>query len=301
MTRQRRFTLIGVLALSVLLTGTWVLVGGNSAPDREVVAASNDVIATSSEGTAPPTTAGSAPSSTPTTSEAGVSTTPPTTASVGFGFPEDMVFPDAESDTAEPPTTTSTTSSTSSTSSTTSTTTTILAPDVGTDFKRSVFLKEGFATFGTDDAETIIVEVGDDADDALNAAIATLGQPTSDTGLVEDDDCSSIRVRRVRFGGLELVLAEQVEDVITFEQWFLDGDLPAGVPLEIEDGLKPGLAVADLLAIDVLMVIFRDDDGSGSFKMPGDTSNSPVWGRTTGAESSDTVEAIWSGSECRRL
>ncbi len=299
-TRQGRTTLIGAAVLAVLLAAVWLITGGNRAPDQITAGDPTDesVIATSAAGTVPAagdtTVAPSTTAAEQAEEPADIDRPPTTEAATGFSFPTDMEFPDPTEDSSASTTIPSTTT-------TTSTTTTVVAPEVDDTFARSVLVKEGWAAFGSDQSKTTLVQIGDDAGAALDAAIATLGEPTDDTGFIEDDECSAIRTRRVRFGGLELVLAEQVEEIVTFEQWFIDGDLPAGVPLEIEDGLAPGMSVQDLLAIDVLMVIFEDDDGSGSFKMPGDTSNSPVWGRTTGTDSTDTVTSIWSGTACRRL
>lgn len=304
MTRQRRVTTVGSVALAILLAGILFLAGGNRAPGNAAAPSGGaEVIETSAQGTAvPPSSvghAGETPASTVASSQPEI---PSTTAISGFvfDFPDDTDFSSVEPATA-PSTVPLTTVAPVASSSSSTTTSTIPAPVIDDGFNRSVFLKEGWAAFGTDTADAVLVQVGDDGATALAAAIDTLGEPSSDSGLVDDDDCSGLRTRRVRFGGLELVLAERVQDVVTFEQWFIDGDVSGEVPLEIDDGLSASMAVADLLAVDVLMVVFQEDDGSGSFKMPGDTSNSPVWGRTTGADSSDTVTAIWSGNECRRL
>ena len=321
MNRQSRVTALCSVFFVVLLAGALFAVRGNQPVDDVLLAGESsesevidpEVIETSADDA----TTTTSPDPAPPVSAPSVSTTGPIvgdetptdsdTESGGFvlDFPDDVEFPatDTDAETATDTDATSTSSSTStSTSTTTSTTTTIAPPQVDDGFEQQVLLQEGWAAFGTANAEPALLQVGDDGARALAAAITTLGDPTGDTGLLEDDDCSALRVRRVRFGGLELVLAERIEDVITFQQWYVDGDLPGGVPLEIEDGLTPGLSVEDLLAIDVLMVVFGDDDGSGgSFKMPGDTSNSPVWGLTTGTAPGDTVTAVWSGTECRRL
>ncbi len=302
MTKQRRATLAGAAVVSCLLMIVLLFVRGNSAPVAapEVVPTAAEVTVSSVPAATPATPTTNPQTGVPATTDAPDFQETPDSSPPTSNAPFVLVLPD---DVGAPSSTASTTTRPELETSAT-TTSTVAPPTVDESFAKSVLLQEGWAVFGTDASAPVLAAIGTPADDAVAAAIASLGEPTEDTGLVADDDCAGLRTRRLRFGGLELVLAEQVEGMVTFEQWYIDGPLNernSSVDLVVEDGLQPGLTVEELLASNALLVVFQEDDGSGSFRMPGDDSNSPVWGRTSGGSAEDTVTAIWSGNECRRI
>ena len=98
-------------------------------------------------------------------------------------------------------------------------TTTTKVPRLGTVTLSGI----GLTLAATSDNE-VLVGFGDGAETAVVQLAGVLGEPVGDTGWVEDESCLAAEVRRLGWGGLELVLAcDSVDGQGQLFQWFLDG------------------------------------------------------------------------------
>ena len=97
--------------------------------------------------------------------------------------------------------------------------TTTEAPRLGTVTLSGV----GLTVDATTDDE-VLVGFGDDAGTALPLVSGALGEPVGDSGWGADGACSAAEVRRLGWGGLQIVLARNsADDSGRFVQWYLDG------------------------------------------------------------------------------
>ncbi len=292
MSQQARLTLYGATLIALMIVAVTALVGGNSLASPEVDL-DREVLAT---GATPTTISGdTVAADQPPADEDGDEGNDDRAG--GFLLPEGVGEETTAPELVSPPSETTP----PAVETTTSTTTTVPPPVVDADGGgRSILLQEGLMVLGDGTSSPVVVRFGTSATEAIEASVNVLGKPTSDTGAMADDDCAGFTTRKMRFDGLEIVLSERTEGTFTFEQWFVDGPITGGLPIETEDGLTTGMTVADLSNVNSEIVVFTEN-GSGSFKMPDDSSNSPVWGRTSGDDATDAVNALWSGNECARV
>ncbi|MDG2428179.1 MAG: hypothetical protein P8M16_07095 [Acidimicrobiales bacterium] len=104
----------------------------------------------------------------------------------------------------------------------------------------------GLTLDATSDNE-VLVGFGDGAETAVVQLAGVLGEPVGDTGWVEDESCLAAEVRRLGWGGLELVLArDSVDGQGQLVQWFLDGPDSTETSWWTLERIGIGSTVADL-------------------------------------------------------
>ncbi len=260
--------IIGVIVLLVAVVVLWLLlfaVGGDSQNTTNVVP---DTTSTTTELAATTTHAPATSSSTTTlstTSTAAVSST--------------------------------TTSSTTTSTTTTSTTTTpvrVASAGAATLSANGLLFDDG-----------TIVQFGQSVDVVLAEAIETLGSPDSDTGFELWEFCIGTRTRFIRWGSLELIFTEEIEDSDTgvFTQWYTEGHSdPAG--LVTLDGLGESATVGFLEVTfgDALVLIaaFEGDD-IGLFAITNPSTGAVLNGITDGLHPEGVVTILWAGDSCTRV
>lgn len=224
---------------------------------------------------------GSSTTSAPSTTLAIASTSSTTTSSV----PETSTT----STTATSTTTTSTTTTTTSTT-TTLTPTTTQAPPEGIDVEPGALVIDPDGTPRT-------VSIGSPGVSAIDAVSEVLGPPDSRTDFESSEFCVS-PVRRVRWGGLEMVLVDDGDD--TFGQWYVDDDLGAVDELRTSRDIGIGSTVGDLNAAYPL-VQFSPVGGIDEQIFSVVIDPDSLVGVVSGASADDVVDAMWSGDACQRV
>ncbi len=151
------------------------------------------------------------------------------------------------------------------------------------------------------------IRLGNDAADAVGKLVATLGEPTSDTGPItstgEYGACEGGTVRIVKFGALAAVVVIDEDGTETFAGYRLDltydeAATSVAVDLETLSGLKLGYSVTQLRdiysAFDVEIV--ADSDYGRVFELRGTSGNLLLWGPVldSGDEGTDTIMGIYS-------
>ncbi|MDJ0496527.1 MAG: hypothetical protein QNJ89_01775 [Acidimicrobiia bacterium] len=153
------------------------------------------------------------------------------------------------------------------------------------------------------------IRLGAPASEAVGQLIATLGEPTSDTGPVPGTDefgasCRDTQMRVVTFGALAAVVIVDADGAETFGGYRLDltyegAATSASVEIETLSGLKLGYSVVDLRRIydgfDINLV--NDPDLGRIFELrSGNTGNLLLWGPVTdsGNEGTDQIMGIYS-------
>jgi hypothetical protein len=151
------------------------------------------------------------------------------------------------------------------------------------------------------------IRLGTDAADAVGKLVATLGDPTSDTGPItstgEYGACEGGTVRIVKFGALAAIVVIDADGTETFAGYRLDltydeAATSVAVDLETLSGLKLGYSVTQLRdiysAFDVEVV--TDTDYGRVFELRGTNGNLLLWGPVldSGDEGTDTIMGIYS-------
>ncbi len=153
------------------------------------------------------------------------------------------------------------------------------------------------------------IRLGAPAAEAVGQLIATLGEPTSDTGPVPGTDefgasCGDAQMRVVKFGALAAVIIVDADGEETFGAYRLDltyegAATSASAEIETLSGLKLGYSVVDLRRIydgfDINLV--NDPDLGRIFELrSGNTGNLLLWGPVTdsGNEGTDQIMGIYS-------
>jgi hypothetical protein len=152
------------------------------------------------------------------------------------------------------------------------------------------------------------IKLGMDAADAVGMLIASLGEPTSDTGPItstgEYGACVGQPVRIVKFGALAAVVVIDEDGTETFGGYRLDLNYDdaarsGAAELETLSGLKLGFSVTRLREIyqgfDIKLV--EDPDLGRIFELrSGNTGNLLLWGPVldTGDEGTDNIMGIYS-------
>ena len=249
--------------------------------------------------------------------------------------------------TTEPPTTTTeptTTSTTEPTTSTepplttepevTTTTTTEPPPTTTRPPLGPVSLSEvGLMLFAADDNSTVL-DLGGSAVTVLDAVTGVLGAPDRDSGWGSDPRCVEPLVRRVGFGGLELVLVDAdpadappagedgdpatsegettttvaVPGVpgfgATFGQWFLSGTDSVNSGFWTLERIGIGSTVADMrMAYPVGFSIGQaaETDPAGYFGLDAVGLDGGISGAASNTTESGRVLQMWAGSSCSRF
>lgn len=158
------------------------------------------------------------------------------------------------------------------------------------------------------------IRLGTDAADAVGKLVATLGEPTSDTGPItstgEYGACEGGTVRIVKFGALAAIVVIDTDGTETFAGYRLDltydeAATSVAVDLETLSGLKLGYSVTQLRdiysAFDVEIV--TDPDYGRVFELRGTSGNLLLWGPVldSGDEGTDTIMGIYSDDASRNF
>jgi hypothetical protein len=176
--------------------------------------------------------------------------------------------------------------------------TTTEAPRLGTVTLSSV----GLTVDATTDDE-VLVGFGDDAQMAADRVAGALGEAVGDTGWGVDGACTAAEVRRLGWGGLEIVLArDSADDPGRLVQWFLDGPDSTETSWWTLERIGIGSTVADLRAAHGAGLSLEqpsDRDPAGWF----DTEpvlGDGVFGAVGNTSDSGRVLLMWAGDGCRR-
>jgi len=153
------------------------------------------------------------------------------------------------------------------------------------------------------------IRLGSAASEAVGQLIATLGEPTDDTGPIPGSDefgasCRDAQMRIIKFGALAAIVVVDADGEETFGGYRLDltyegAATSASAELETLSGLKLGFSVVDLRRIydgfDIKLV--NDPDLGRIFELrSGSTGNLLLWGPVTdsGNEGTDQIMGIYS-------
>jgi hypothetical protein len=153
------------------------------------------------------------------------------------------------------------------------------------------------------------IRLGSSAPEAVGQLIATLGEPTDDTGPIPGSDefgadCGDAQMRIVKFGALAAVIIVDADGEETFGGYRLDltydgAATSAAAEIETLSGLKLGFSVVDLRRIydgfDIKLV--NDPELGRIFELrSGNTGNLLLWGPVTdsGNEGTDQIMGIYS-------
>ncbi len=207
--------------------------------------------------------------------------------------------------TADPDDTTGTTGDDTPTDGTTTTTTSTAAP-VQFDPYAAVGQPLALSDLTLQTSGLGVISLGTDAAEAIGKLVATLGEPTSDTGPItstgEYGACEGGTVRIVKFGALAAVVIIDPDGKETFSGYRLDftyDDAATSVAVDLEtlSGLKLGNNVTDLrniyAAFDVEVV--TDADHGTVFELRGSSGNLLLWGPVvdSGDEGTDIIMGIY--------
>ncbi len=152
------------------------------------------------------------------------------------------------------------------------------------------------------------IRLGAEASEAVGMLIASLGDPSSDTGPIvatgEFGACNGGRARVVKFGALAAIIVIDEGGPETFAGYRLDltyegAAISGAAELETLSGLKLGFSVQQLKDIyDGFDIELVDDPTLGRiFELrSGNTNNLLLWGPVldTGNEGTDTIMGIYS-------
>jgi len=281
---------IVVVALAIL--GVLVVLPSDDqpiAPPPEVVPSSTVPATTVPSSTVPATTV---PPTTAPATTVPPATVPPTT------VPPTTVPPTTVPATTEVPPTSSAGGDVDTVEGTPEGSTTTVAPRLGTVTLSGV----GLTVDATTDDE-VLVGFGDDAANALEHVTGALGEPVGDSGWGADGACTAAEVRRLGWGGLEVVLArDSGDDPGRLVQWYLDGPDSTRTSWWTLERIGIGSTVADLRAAHGASLSLEqpsDRDPAGWFDTEpvlGDGVKGAV-GNTT---DSGRVLIMWAGDGCQR-
>ena len=160
----------------------------------------------------------------------------------------------------------------------------------------------GFTLDATTDSERLWA-FGDDGEAALADLVTVMGQPIGDPGWGPDDRCTTPEVRRLGWGGLEVVLSRMAAGGPTLlAQWYLTGQDSDATSLWTLERIGIGSTVGDLRAAHGGQITLErpsDRDPAGWFDtepLLGDGIRGAV-GNTSDA---GRVLLMWAGEGCQR-
>jgi hypothetical protein len=187
----------------------------------------------------------------------------------------------------------------------------------------------GLLLFAASDDSTLL-DLGAPADTVLDAVVAVLGASDRDSGWGSDPSCDPL-VRRVGFGGLELVLvdldptdAPSAADAAggeaetpttgappaepgfgaTFGQWFLSGADSVDSGFWTLERIGVGSTVADMrraYSDGFSIVQAVETDPAGLFDLDAVGLDGGISGATSNTTDSGRVLQLWAGEACFRL
>ena len=160
----------------------------------------------------------------------------------------------------------------------------------------------GFTLDATTETERLWA-FGDDGEAALADLVTVMGQPIGDPGWGPDDRCTTPEVRRLGWGGLEVVLSRMAAGGPTLlAQWYLTGQDSDATSLWTLERIGIGSTVGDLRAAHGGQITLErpsDRDPAGWFDtepLLGDGIRGAV-GNTSDA---GRVLLMWAGEGCQR-
>jgi hypothetical protein len=160
----------------------------------------------------------------------------------------------------------------------------------------------GFTLDATTETERLWA-FGDDGEVALADMVTVMGQPIGDPGWEADDRCTTPEVRRLGWGGLEVVLSRvDVGGPTLLAQWYLTGQDSDATSLWTLERIGIGSTVADLRTAHGDQITLErpsDRDPVGWFDtepLLGDGVRGAV-GNTSDA---GRVLLMWAGGGCQR-
>ena len=222
---------------------------------------------------------------------------------------EDLIVTTTSTTTTVPPSTTELieedpTTSTTSTTSTTTTTTTTTIPPLGMVTISSV----GILLDAIPDPN--LLSFDDPADEVLSELDGKIGPSDSDTGWIEDPSCTTLNVRRVVYGDLEVVMVD--EDIAdgtpgvdaVFGQWFVSGAWAIDSSIWTIERIGIGSTVAEMrdasIAFAIETAIDGDLTGYFNFNFVNILQDDGINGLTNATSDIGVVLAMWSGNTCDR-
>ena len=143
------------------------------------------------------------------------------------------------------------------------------------------------------------VQIGSDGTVAVSTLILARGDADDDTGFLPVDNCTTAQVRRVRWGGLELVLLDDAEQ--TFGQWVVDGRFDGAEVYRTSAGVGVGTTVDELLAAYDDVTLDPAGGGLEQWIFVVDEPGGTIIGITSGGDGDDVIESLWSGDGCNNL
>ena len=153
------------------------------------------------------------------------------------------------------------------------------------------------------------IRLGMSGAEAVGMLIASLGEPTDDTGPIAAAEeygaaCDDSQARIVKFGALAAIVVIDADGTDTFAGYRLDltyegASTSVAADLETLSGLKLGNSVVDLRRIyeGFEVSLLEDPDYGRIFELrSGNTGNLLLWGPVTdsGNEGTDTIAGIYS-------
>ena len=160
----------------------------------------------------------------------------------------------------------------------------------------------GFTLHATTDTERLWA-FGDDGGSALADLVTVTGEPVGDSGWAPDDRCTTTEVRRLGWGGLEVVLGREAADGPTLlAQWHLTGEDSDATSLWTLERIGIGSTVADLRSAHGNQISLErpsDLDPAGWF----DTEpllGDGIRGAVGNTSDSGRVLLMWAGEGCQR-
>ena len=209
-----------------------------------------------------------------------------------------------DEETAAPGSTVTTTTTATSTTATPSTTTTTEPPTTTTIATTTTTVApESVLTMRPDGLGEVLF--GDDADAAVAALSAVLGEPSDDTGWLTDaETCIGSEVRFVTWGSLRAFLSDGPSDwapagVRHFASY--DQSPAIGSPLlelRTTEGVGIGSPVGDIRAIYGDEAVITGDPLFGDLFQVVTSGAGYLWGLLTGPDATDTVASISGGFSC---
>jgi len=176
--------------------------------------------------------------------------------------------------------------------------TTTEAPRLGTVTLSGV----GLTVDATLDDE-VLVGFGDDAGTAIALVSGALGEPVGDSGWGADGTCAAAEVRRLGWGGLQIVLARgSVDDPGRLVQWYLDGPDSTQTSWWTLERIGIGSTVADLRAahgVGMSLEQPSERDPAGWFDTEPDLGDG-VLGAVSNTTDLGRVLLMWAGDGCQR-
>jgi hypothetical protein len=176
--------------------------------------------------------------------------------------------------------------------------TTTEAPRLGTVTLSGV----GLTVDATTDYE-VLVGFGDDAGTALTLVSGALGEAIGDSGWGADETCAAAEVRRLGWGGLEIVLARgSVDDPGRLVQWYLNGPDSTQTSWWTLERIGIGSTVADLRAAHGAGMSLEqpsERDPAGWFNTEPNLGDG-VLGAVGNTTDSGRVLLMWAGDGCQR-